>query len=44
MNDLFRVTHNVGAVAGLREIKDAIGVARAVMDHTGHTLLVGDLG
>ncbi|XP_067627418.1 N(4)-(Beta-N-acetylglucosaminyl)-L-asparaginase [Eurosta solidaginis] len=33
---------NVGAVADLREIKDAISVARHVLEHTKHTLLVGD--
>ncbi|KAK3703351.1 hypothetical protein RRG08_011217 [Elysia crispata] len=33
----------VGAVGSLREIKNAIGVARAVMKYTDHTLLVGDL-
>ncbi|XP_030387033.1 putative N(4)-(beta-N-acetylglucosaminyl)-L-asparaginase GA14866 [Scaptodrosophila lebanonensis] len=32
----------VGAVAGLRRIKDAIRVARSVLEHTQHTLLVGD--
>lgn len=32
-----------GAVAGLRRVKDVIGVARAVLDHTSHTMLVGDL-
>ena len=32
---------NVGAVGGIRNIKNAIGVARAVMEHTTHTLLVG---
>lgn len=32
-----------GAVAGLRRIKNAIGVARAVLEHTTHTLLAGDL-
>lgn len=32
----------VGAVADLRRIKNAIGVARAVMEHTDHTLLVGE--
>ncbi|XP_069129820.1 N(4)-(Beta-N-acetylglucosaminyl)-L-asparaginase-like isoform X1 [Argopecten irradians] len=36
-------TMDVGAVGCIRRIKDAIGVARAVMDHTGHTLLVGEL-
>ncbi|XP_039256265.2 LOW QUALITY PROTEIN: N(4)-(beta-N-acetylglucosaminyl)-L-asparaginase-like [Styela clava] len=35
-------TMNVGAVGSLRRIKNAIGVARAVFDHTSHTLLVGD--
>lgn len=35
-------TFNIGAVAGLRRIKNAIGTARHVMDHTSHTLLVGD--
>lgn len=33
---------NVGAVAGLRRIKNAISVARHVLEHTKHTLLVGD--
>lgn len=33
---------NVGAVAGLRNIKEAISVARHVFDYTKHTLLVGD--
>lgn len=37
------VTHRAGSVAGLRRIKDAISVARSVMDYTKHTLLVGDL-
>ncbi|KAL1841241.1 hypothetical protein VTJ49DRAFT_7309 [Mycothermus thermophilus] len=32
-----------GAVAGLRRIKRAISVARAVMRYTRHSLLVGDL-
>uniref|UniRef100_UPI003AAC50BC N(4)-(beta-N-acetylglucosaminyl)-L-asparaginase isoform X2 n=1 Tax=Centroberyx gerrardi TaxID=166262 RepID=UPI003AAC50BC len=32
----------VGAVADLRRIKNAIGVARAVMERTDHTLLVGE--
>uniref|UniRef100_A0A668A077 N(4)-(Beta-N-acetylglucosaminyl)-L-asparaginase n=1 Tax=Myripristis murdjan TaxID=586833 RepID=A0A668A077_9TELE len=35
-------TMEVGAVADLRRIKNAIGVARAVMEHTYHTLLVGE--
>lgn len=33
---------NVGAVAALRNIKDAIAVARHVLERTQHTLLVGD--
>lgn len=37
-------TMEVGAVADLRRIKNAIGVARAVMEHTDHTLLVGESG
>ncbi|XP_062982986.1 N(4)-(beta-N-acetylglucosaminyl)-L-asparaginase-like [Elgaria multicarinata webbii] len=35
-------TMQVGAVADLRRIKNAIGVARKVMEHTRHTLLVGE--
>ncbi|XP_071313612.1 N(4)-(beta-N-acetylglucosaminyl)-L-asparaginase [Trachinotus anak] len=35
-------TMEVGAVADLRRIKNAIGVARAVMERTEHTLLVGE--
>lgn len=34
----------VGSVANLRMIKNAIGVAHAVMKYTKHTLLVGSLG
>ncbi|KAM4836956.1 N(4)-(beta-N-acetylglucosaminyl)-L-asparaginase [Thomomys bottae] len=33
---------NVGAVGDLRRIKNAIGVARKVLEHTTHTLLVGE--
>ncbi|CAL8074669.1 unnamed protein product [Orchesella dallaii] len=36
-------THAVGAVGCLRNVKNAIGVARKVMEHTKHTLLVGEL-
>jgi N4-(beta-N-acetylglucosaminyl)-L-asparaginase len=36
-------TMKSGAVAGLRRIRDAISVARAVLQHTRHSLLVGDL-
>ncbi|KAK0624936.1 nucleophile aminohydrolase, partial [Bombardia bombarda] len=32
-----------GAVAGLRRIRDAISVARHVLEHTSHSLLAGDL-
>ncbi|EMP28950.1 N(4)-(beta-N-acetylglucosaminyl)-L-asparaginase [Chelonia mydas] len=37
-------TMEVGAVADLRRIKNAIGVARKVIQHTKHTLLVGESG
>ncbi|KAL1612761.1 hypothetical protein SLS60_000990 [Paraconiothyrium brasiliense] len=36
-------TMKSGAVAGLRRIKDAIAVARHVLEYTTHTLLAGDL-
>ncbi|GBN68377.1 N(4)-(Beta-N-acetylglucosaminyl)-L-asparaginase, partial [Araneus ventricosus] len=36
------VTHNVGAVGALRRVKSAISVARKVLEHTEHSLLVGD--
>ncbi|EDW74947.2 uncharacterized protein Dwil_GK15948 [Drosophila willistoni] len=35
-------TMNVGAVAGLRYINDAIRVARVVLEHTKHSMLVGN--
>jgi len=35
-------TMNVGAVGALRNIKDAIAVAKHVLENTKHTLLVGD--
>ncbi|XP_019390193.1 PREDICTED: N(4)-(beta-N-acetylglucosaminyl)-L-asparaginase [Crocodylus porosus] len=35
-------TMEVGSVADLRHVKNAIGVARKVMQHTKHTLLVGE--
>jgi len=41
---MYSVSHDVGAVGCLKNVKNAIGVARAVMDHTSHTLLVGDDG
>ncbi|KAK9291638.1 hypothetical protein L1049_019587 [Liquidambar formosana] len=36
------VTMEVGAVAAMRYVKDGIRAARLVMEHTKHTLLVGD--
>ncbi|KAK4096196.1 hypothetical protein N658DRAFT_385598, partial [Parathielavia hyrcaniae] len=36
-------TMKSGAVAGLRRIRHAVSVARAVLEHTRHSLLVGDL-
>jgi N4-(beta-N-acetylglucosaminyl)-L-asparaginase len=36
-------TMNTGAVAGLRRVRDAISVARHVLDYTAHSLLAGDL-
>lgn len=41
---IIRDTMEVGAVANLRRIKNAIGVARAVMERTDHTMLVGESG
>lgn len=35
-------TLNVGAVGALRRVKDAISVARHVLEHTDHTMIVGD--
>lgn len=35
-------TMNVGAVAAMRNIKDAIAVARHVLENTRHTMLVGE--
>ncbi|XP_022110933.1 N(4)-(Beta-N-acetylglucosaminyl)-L-asparaginase-like [Acanthaster planci] len=37
------VTHDVGSVGCLRRVKSAMSVARAVMNYTKHTLLVGEL-
>lgn len=36
-------TMNVGSVAALRRVKEAISVARRVLEHTEHTMLAGDL-
>lgn len=41
---VFSDTMEVGAVGDLRRVKNAVGVARAVMEHTQHTLLVGVSG
>ena len=35
-------THDVGSVACLRGVREAISVARAVMTHTSHSMLVGE--
>ena len=40
----FSDTHDVGSVGCLKNIRSAISVARSVMVHTRHTLLVGDDG
>uniref|UniRef100_A0A1Y1LW67 N(4)-(Beta-N-acetylglucosaminyl)-L-asparaginase n=1 Tax=Photinus pyralis TaxID=7054 RepID=A0A1Y1LW67_PHOPY len=37
------VTMDMGAVAGLRRVKNVISVARRVLEHTSHSLLVGSL-
>ncbi|GAB5034070.1 n-(beta-n-acetylglucosaminyl)-l-asparaginase [Nannochloropsis oceanica] len=36
------VTHDVGGVGGLRRVKRAISVARGVLEHTNHSIVVGD--
>lgn len=41
-NFLIRKTINVGAVGALRRVKNAISVARHVLEHTKHSFLVGD--
>ena len=35
-------SHDAGAVACLRGVREAVSVARAVMTHTAHTMLVGE--
>lgn len=40
---MYGPNRNVGAVAQLRRIKSAMRVARKVLEHTKHSLLVGDL-
>ena len=39
-----RPTRDVGAVCGLRRIKNAVGVAKEVLLRTDHSILVGDGG
>lgn len=41
---MFRDTMEVGAVGDLRRVKNAVGVARAVMEYTEHTFIVGESG
>ncbi|PNY27682.1 isoaspartyl peptidase/L-asparaginase 3, partial [Tolypocladium capitatum] len=36
-------TMKAGAVAALRRVRDAVAVARRVLEHTAHTMLAGDL-
>jgi N4-(beta-N-acetylglucosaminyl)-L-asparaginase len=36
------MTREVGAVGCLKRVKSAISVARAVLTHTKHTILVGE--
>ena len=40
----FSPTHRTAGVGGLRRVRNAIGVARAVFDYTEHSLIVGDMG
>jgi L-asparaginase / beta-aspartyl-peptidase len=35
-------TLNAGAVAGLHRVRNPIGLARAVMDHSPHVMMIGD--
>src|SRR6266481_1142250 len=35
-------TRRAGSVGGVRDIKNVASVARAVMEHTGHVMLVGE--
>eukprot|EP00756_Hemistasia_phaeocysticola_P011027 Hpha_TRINITY_DN15078_c1_g1::TRINITY_DN15078_c1_g1_i2::g.123621::m.123621/K01444/AGA, aspG; N4-(beta-N-acetylglucosaminyl)-L-asparaginase len=35
-------TINIGAVVALRRVKNAVGVARLVLEHTSHSMLAGD--
>lgn len=38
-----RCTMNVGAVGALRRVKHAASVARHVLEHTKHSILVGEM-
>jgi hypothetical protein len=40
----FRLTHSSAGVGCLKRVKNAIGVARAVMNYTKHSLMVGEDG
>lgn len=42
IENFFRTSMNVGAVAAMRNIKDAIAVARHVLENTQHSFLVGE--
>ena len=42
--DHFRPTRDVGAVCGLRRIKNAVAVAKEVLLRTEHSILVGESG
>jgi len=35
-------THRIGAVGGMKRVKHAISVARKVMEHTEHTMLIAE--
>ena len=35
-------SHDAGSVACLRGVREAVSVARGVMEHTSHTLLAGE--
>ena len=39
-----RESHGVGAVGCLKDVRNAIGVARSVLQHTKETILVGEDG
>ncbi|KPM03956.1 Asparaginase-like protein [Sarcoptes scabiei] len=35
-------THKVASIGALRDVKNVIGVAKALLEHSSHTMLVGD--